>query len=55
MEEIVTVPINHMRKYKKYNGKIIFFPLEGADHTEGVLSHSQIYEDNLPKFFKTNL
>ena len=53
------VPFFHSEQLVEYvksiNGKIIFFPLEGADHTEGVLSHSEIYEDNLPKFFKTNL
>ena len=57
--EDTRVPFFHSVQLVEYvksiNGKVTFFPLEGADHTEGVLSHSKIYEDNLPKFFKTNL
>ena len=53
------VPFFHSEQLVEYvrtiGGKITFFPLEGADHTEGVLSHSEVYEDNLPEFFKTNL
>ena len=57
--EDTRVPFFHSEQLGKYvksfGGKITFFPLEGADHTEGVLSHSEVYEDNLPKFFKANL
>ena len=57
--EDTRVPFFHSEQLVKYvksfGGKITFFPLEGADHTEGVLSHSEVYEDNLPKFFKANL